>query len=254
MSPFAISLIAFASIFGGALLGMFLRSHLPDHHLSADSQDVMKLGIGTIATMAALVLGLLISVAKGTFDTMDSELMHAASKIILLDRTMARYGPETREARDILRRAVITTIERTWPAERNAIAVEKVGQRKIGVEDVEEKLRQLSPRNSDQRWLQSRAIQISGEISEARWLLIEQVGHGSLPIPFLGLLICWLVIIFTGFGLFTSRNTTVIVVLFVCALSATSSLFLILELDQPYGGLIKVSSAPLLNALAHLGQ
>ena len=90
--------------------------------------------------------------------------------------------------------------------------------------------------------------------SEARWLLIEQVGHGSLPMPFLGLLIGWLAVTFTGFGLFTSRNTTVIVVLFVCASSATSSLFLILELDQPYGGLIKVSSAPLLNALAHLGQ
>ena len=254
MSPIAISLLAFASVFGGALLGMFLRSLLPEHHLSADSQDVMKLGIGMIATMAALVLGLLISSAKGTFDTMDSELINAGSKIILLDRTMARYGLETREARDILRRAVITTIERTWPAERDAIAVEKVGQRKIGVEDVEEKLRQLSPRNTDQSWLQWRAIQLSGEISEARWLLIEQVGHGSLPMPFLALLICWLAITFTGFGLFTSHNTTVIVVLFVCALSATSSLFLILELDQPYGGLIKVSSAPLLNALAHLGQ
>ncbi len=254
MSPIAISLIAFASILGGTLFGMFLRTLLPEHHLSADSKDVMKMGTGTVATMAALVLGLLISSAKGTFDTVNSGLVQTGSKIILLDRIMANYGPETREARDILRRTVATTLKRIWPEEKNAIAIEKFVKGKSGAEDVEEKLRQLSPRNDDQRQLHSRALQIIGEIEEARWLVIEQIGQSSLPVPFLVLLICWLSLIFAGFGLFTSRNTTVIVVLFVCALSVASSLFLILELNQPYGGLIKVSSAPLLTALAHLGQ
>jgi hypothetical protein len=254
MSPTVISLIAFASIFGGALLGMLLRTFLPEHHLAADSREVMKLGAGMIATLAALVLGLLIASAKGTFDTMSSGLRETGSKIILLDRTMAQYGPETREARDMLRRSVAATIARIWPSDKEGVAVEKTGRSGSGIEDLDEKLRQLSPRNDDQRMLQTRAIRITGEIAEARWLLIEQVGQSSLPMPFLVLLVCWLSIIFLSFGLLSSPNATVIVVLFVCAFSAASSLFLILELDQPYGGLIKISGAPLLNALAHLGK
>lgn len=256
MSPIEISLIALASIFGGTLLGMFLRSLLPEHHLSADPKDVMKLGTGMVATMAALVLGLLISSAKGTFDTMNSELKQTALKIFFLDRTMAHYGSETREARDILRRGVTATIQRIWPEEKNAIALEKVGQAGLGqgLEDLDEKLRQLSPQNDDQRQLKSQALQITDEIEEERLLLILQAGQSSLSPPFLVLLICWLVIIFFNFGLFTSRNTSVIAVLFVSALSVASSLFLILELDQPYTGLIKISSSPLLNALAHFGQ
>jgi hypothetical protein len=185
---------------------------------------------------------------------MNSGLMQTSSKIILLDRTMARYGPETREARDILRHSVTTSIERIWPSEKNVVAVKKAGKSERGIEDLEEKLQQMSPGNDDQRRLQTRAIQISGEITEARWLLIEQVGLSSIPMPFLVLLVCWLSIIFVSFGLLSSPNATVIGVLFVCAFSAASSLFLILELDQPYGGLIKISSAPLLNALAHLGK
>jgi len=99
VSALAISLVAFACIFGGTLLGMFLRTFLPVHHLSDQSKGAMKLGIGMIATLAAVALGLLISSAKGNFDTMSSELGQAGSRVILLDRVMAQYGPETKEAR-----------------------------------------------------------------------------------------------------------------------------------------------------------
>ena len=253
MRSITIALIAFACIFGGTLLGMFFRGLLPEHHLSHDSKDVMKLGIGMVATMAALALGLLVGSAKGSLDTLHKGLMQTGSKIIMLDRTMALYGPETKESRAILRGDVTDVIKRIWPEKKNIVAASKMGNLKIGIEVLEEKLRQLSPRDDDQRQLQSRAIQINSEIAEARWLLIEQVGQSSFPIPFLVLLVCWLTIIFFSFGLFSSPNTTVIAVLFVCALSAASSLFLILELDQPYG-FIKLSSDPLLKALAHLGQ
>jgi len=252
LSPIALSLIAFAIIFGGTLLGMFLRPLLDEHHLSADSRDVMKLGTGMIATMAALVLSLLIGSAKGTFDTWNNGLEQTGVKLSLLDHAMAQYGPETREARDILRRNVISTIQRVWPADKTTIALDKVGQGS-GIENIEEKLRRLSPQNDDQRRLQSQALQISDEMNQTRLLLIQQVGQQSFPMPLLVLLVSWLTIIFFNFGLFTSRNTTVMAVLFVCALVAASSLFLILELDQPFGGLIKISSAPLRDALAHLG-
>src|SRR5512137_2149248 len=109
MGSVTLALIVLACIFGGALVGLVLRAFLPNHHLSDESKDVVRLGTGMIATMAALVLGLLIASAKGTFDTMTTELRQAGSKIVVLDRVMAQYGPETREARDLLRRTVASS-------------------------------------------------------------------------------------------------------------------------------------------------
>jgi hypothetical protein len=255
VSTIALFLIAFVCIFGGTLLGMAVRVFLPERHMTSESKDAVKLGTGMVATLAALVLGLLIGSAKGTFDTMTGELRQMGAKIMVLDSVMAQYGPETREARDLLRRGTASAVERIWPEETTRLEVSKA--RQLSGNDIavlEDKLRQLSPRNDSERWLQSRALQLSAEIAEARSLLVQQVGQSSLPKPFLVLLVCWLIIIFASFGLFSPRNATVIVVLFVCALSASAALFLILELDQPYQGLIKISSAPLRSALAHIGQ
>jgi len=254
VNPLTISLIAFGCIFGGMLLGMFLRGVLPEHHLSNDSKEVVKLGTGMIAMLAALLLGLLIASAKGSFDTINSGLLQSGSKVILLDRVMAHYGPETKEARDQLRRSLASVIERIWSEERMGQTQTNVLDSKAGLEAVQDKLRQLTPQNDAQRGLQSRALEVSGEIAESSWLLVEQQVHSSLPMPFFVMLVSWLVIIFFSFGLLSPRNATVIFVLLFCALSAAGSLYLIQELDRPYGGLITISSAPLRNALAHLGQ
>jgi hypothetical protein len=255
MGSFTVSLIVFGCIFGGTLLGMAIRTRLPDHHLSEESKDVVKLGTGMIATMAALVLALLLASAKGTFDTMNNEIRLSGAKLVLLDRVMAQYGPETKELRDHLRRGLATAIERFW--QKDSLKVVTTSDHQTGgidFEVIQNKLQKLSPRNDSQRWLQSRALQISADIAETRWHLIEAVGHSSLPVPFLVKLVCWLTIIFASFGLFSPRNETVIIVLFICALSAAAAFFLILELDHPYQGFIKVSSAPLQKALAIMGQ
>ncbi len=125
MSSLGISLIVFACIFGGMLLGMVLRGLLPEHHLSADSKDVVKLGTGMIATLAALVLGLLIASAKGNFDTLNRGLIQTGARIILLDHIMAQYGPETNEARDLLRGSVASVMKQIWPKERLELAESK---------------------------------------------------------------------------------------------------------------------------------
>jgi hypothetical protein len=157
-------LITFACIFGGTLLGIFLRNFLPEHHMSDESKDVVKLGTGMIATMAALVLGLLIASAKGNFDTMSSELRQIGSRVILLDRVMAHYGPETAEARDLLRRSVASSIERIWPEDKIGIASAKAHAVRVDFEVIQDQLRQLSPRNDPQRWLQSKAFIVSNKI------------------------------------------------------------------------------------------
>jgi hypothetical protein len=168
MSPLATSLVAFACIFGGTLLGMSFRTILPAHHLSDESKDVMKLGIGMIATLAALVLSLIIASAKSSFDTMNSGLRESGSRIILLDREMGQYGTGTKEARDLLRRYVAFTIERMWPEDKIGPAAATARQQKVDIEAVQDKLRQLSPQTDSHRWLHSRALQISGEIAETR--------------------------------------------------------------------------------------
>jgi hypothetical protein len=253
MSALAIGGIVFGCVFGSALLGMLLGSVLPKHHLSADSKDVIKVAMAMVATLAALVVGLLIASAKSSFDGKDSEMRRMAAHAILLDRTMAEYGPETREVRDAFRQVVAMRIRQIWPEESN----EKVDPKAIGrgpvIEIIERKLLDLSPQNDAQRWLKSTALQITGEIAEARWLVLEQTGS-SIQWPFLTILVFWLAIIFASFGLFAPRNGSVITALFVCALSAAGSLYLIIQMDQPYTGLIKISSAPVRTALNQLGQ
>jgi hypothetical protein len=253
MSSLTIALTSAGCIFGGVLLGMFLRGLLPGHHLSSDSKDTVKLAAGMIATLSALVLGLLVSSAKSTFDTVGSEITQGAAKIILLDRTLANYGPATKDAREQLRRSTAAGIMAFWPEEKMAVPGITTFERANGMELVQAKLRELAPATEAQRQLLAQAQQTGGELLQFRWLLIEQM-QSALPMPFLVMLLFWLTMLHMSFGLFAPRNATVILVLLLCALSVSGAVFLILEMNHPLSGMIKVSSAPMLKALEHLGQ
>ena len=253
MSSTSIAIISAGCIFGGALLGMFLRSRLPDHHLSNDSKDTVKLGAGMIATLSALILGLLVSSAKSSFDTVGSEVTQGAAKIILLDRVLANYGPAARDVREQLRRSVAAGIQMIWPEERTGVSGMTVLERANGMEMVQAKLRELTPATDAQRQLFAQALQISNDLLQARWLVIEQT-QNALPMPFLAMLLFWLTTLHMSFGLFAPRNATVIIVLLICALSVSGAIFLILEMNHPLAGFIRISSAPMLKALEHLGQ
>jgi hypothetical protein len=179
MSSLGIAGITFACIFGGVLLGMFFRAVLPDHHLSQDSKDVVKLGMGLIATMAALVLGLLTGSAKSAFDTQDGELKQMAANVILLDRTLAHYGPETKIIRDQIQRAIAYKLAVTWPENGSAARVD-ISEATPAVEGIEDAIRALSPQNDVQRALQSRALQIAGDLLQTRWLMFGQQAGNAI--------------------------------------------------------------------------
>jgi hypothetical protein len=253
MSELTIAVIVFACVLGSALLGLFLRAALPEHHLSSESKDVVKLAMGLIATMAALVLGLLTASAKSSFDLQNAETVHSAADIIRLDRALARYGPETKEIRDLLKRAVAFRIRLTWPEDRSAPANLDSPELTRATESLEDKIRELSPRNELQREFKSQALQISGELLATRWLRIEQLSN-PVPLLFLVVLVFWLSILFGTFGLFAPRNATVIAALVLCAVAVSGSTFLILEMHRPFDGLMKISPAPMLYALSKLGQ
>ena len=236
---------------GGALIGLLFRAILPEKHLSDDTKDVVKLGVGLVATMAALVLGLLIASAKSAYDTRSDQLLQISADITLLDRVLALYGSETKDARVMLRHSVVATLEQFWPADGDRPAT--VDRRATSVEALYDNIQQLSPHSEAQRSLQNQALTMTFELGRTRVLLFERL-RSSIPVPFLVVLVFWLGIIFASFGLFAPRNGTVIALLFVCALSVSGATFLILELDRSFEGLMQVSSAPLRVALAQLGH
>src|SRR5262245_8079644 len=253
MSSLGIASIAFACVFGSAILGLFLRAVLPENHLKDESKDIVKLGAGVVATMAALVLGMLTSTAKSSFDRTNDELMLVASKMILFDRVLAQYGPETKEIRDAAGRSYKATIELLLSDDRSKIAKLDSPEAVTRAEDFQVRLRALSPQNEAQRVLQSRALDVASDLNATRWLLLLQ-SQGEVSVLLLVTMVFWFAMVFTTFGVFAPRNLTVITVLFLFALSVSAAIFLILEMERPFEGVIKISSAPLLKALAHLGQ
>jgi hypothetical protein len=251
MGPIGVSCVAFVCISCGAFVGMALRKMLPGHHLSADTKDVVRLGTGLIATIAALVLGLLIASAKSSFDTQRAQIRQLTANIILLDELLAQYGPETSTARGLLRTGLDTMVDRIWHENGSGPANAGPFKASAAGEEFYAKLEELSPQNDAQRSFKARAIQISTDVAQTRLLLFAQI-DSSLPIPFLVILIFWITIIFTSFSLFAERNPIVIGSLFIFALSATGAIFLVLEMGQPFSGLMEIPNAPLRSALAPL--
>lgn len=251
MTNTTIAVLAFACFFGAALLGMRLRTALPEHHLSADNKDAIRIGMGLVATMAALVLGLLISSTKGAYDTERAEVTQMASKIIYLDRLLSSYGPDAAVTRELLRQAAVGSIKRMWPAQQNAHGPVAAGA--TLTEALPQSIQQLPAQDDMQRSLKAQAVSIASDLGQMRWLLFEQ-RESSISMPLLIVVTAWLTIIFASTGLFARLNGTVTVALMLAALSVAGAIFLVLELDTPFDGLIQISSEPMLSALQHLGR
>jgi len=247
-----IACITFLCTFGSAMAGTFIRSWLPPAHLSKESQDVVRLGIGLVATMTALLLGLVTAAARSTFDTQDAALRNSAASILTLDRHLARYGPETKPTRDLIRSAVEYRVRTTWASNNRFSPGLAVSNATPAVEEVENQILRLSPQTESQRWFKAEALKLSEEIVKTRWRVLGS--GGAVPFPFLVVVISWLTVTFASFGLYAPRNATVVLVLCVAAISVAAAVFLILELDGPFDGVIKVSSVPMQYALDHLNH
>ena len=253
MNSSTIGFISAGCIFGGVLLGMLLQKVLPEHHLDTPSKDTVKVGAGMLATLTALVLGLLVSSAKSSFDAMNAGIAQTGAKIILFDHILADYGPETKEAREQLRHTVASVIEKIWPEKKGGVGGLRALESVDAAETMQAKLRELTPKNDLQKSLLAQASQIGSDVLQTRLLLMEGQ-QNTLPSSFLVLLIFWLTGLFISFGLFAPRNGTVLAVLLICALSVSSAIFLVLEMDRPLDGFIKASNAPLRKAVELIGK
>jgi hypothetical protein len=253
MNPTFVAALVFACTFGGALTAMAVQSRLPPAHLSGDTKDVVKLGMGLVATMAALVLGLVTASAKSAFDKQDTNVKFSAAQVLSLDRVLARYGPGVDEIRRTLASLAAYRLALTWPEDASQPVRLDAPDVTALVEGINDRIRELRPETDAQRALQARALKISDDLLETRWLMLGGAGS-SVPKPFLMVIVFWLTMLFASFGLFAPRNGTVIAVLLACSVSVAASLFLILEMDDPFHGVMKVSSAPIRFTIERLGR
>ena len=254
MRPVIVGVAVFVCTLGAALLAMWLRAALPKHYLDTESRGTVQLGIGLIATMTALVLGLVTASAKSSYDSVAVAVKETAMNLLELDRVLARYGSEAGEVRKDLKRAVGASIDRIWPQGPGKSASRDLpgsGAASQG-DEIADAVRRLQPHDDVQRALQSRALSLTDAVLKTRWLVLAGSAP-SVPLPFLVILVFWLSLTFASFGLYAPRNILVVMVLTACALSVASAVFLVLEMDGPFDGLLAVSGEPLRNAFAHLG-
>jgi hypothetical protein len=253
MSPIAVAALVFGCTFLGALIGLLLHARLPDRHLDADSKDVIKLVMGLIGTMAALVLGLLISSAHRSYDAQEAEVQDLGIHLFQLDRTLEHFGQDASDARNLLHRIVLAEIQFASTSNGVGAATDKPMQAQKEAAELFDKIANLSPKTDAQRFMQSQALRLLAGLGDTRLLLNEQA-RGSISWPFLVVLVFWLTVLFVGFGLFARKNPTIVAALFLGAISVAGAIFLILELNRPYGGLMQISIAPIRNAFTQMNR
>jgi hypothetical protein len=253
VSSVVIAAIVFACSFGGAIIGMALRGSLPAHYLSAESKELIAVTSGLLATLSALVLGLLVASAKEGFDAQEDGFQQLSSNVIVMDRLLVNYGPEANSARRELRKTVEALIAALWPADGATKSNFESAAVTADGEMLYDALQDLAPKNAAQRMVQSQAMQIGIDLSRTRSRLSQQQFSASST-PFMAVLVFWLFALFASFGLFAPRHRLAVTALLVSAMSTAGAVFLIADLNQPAGGLIQVSSAPLQSALSQLAE
>jgi len=252
MSSFTTAMVMFGCVLASSAVAMLIALRLPGHHLTGESKDAVKLGLGVIATLTALVLGLLVAAAKGTYDAQTSTVRDAAAQLGQLDRILARYGPEAKDARAQLRKLTQAVLEQLWPHD-HARDDFSGGESKVHGEAFFDAVAALQPQTDSQRLLKARAQEMTIGLGQLRQRLVV-AGDSSIPTALLVVLGFWQAILFAGFGLLAPRNPTAIGVLVICMISVAMSLFLVLELDRPFDGMIRISDGPVRLVLSHMGE
>ena len=260
--PFEAGIVLLVLVASSAL-GLIVQPYLSEHHRSRETMELIRLVVAMLVTFTALVLGMLTTSVKSSFDKADSGMKGFAAELIQLDESLRQYGGEAASAREQLRNYTAAVIASIWFEEvtppsnyypkglphgmSESLALgDKLNQ--VGL-----MIRQLEPQDAMHRQLVADCIQRFNRVTERRWQLIEDAG-GVISVPFASVVILWLAIVFASFGLNAPRNALVCVTISIAAASIASVIYLILDLDSPFTGVIAVSSHAMRGALAHLSR
>jgi hypothetical protein len=237
-----IAALVFACLTAAVLLGKTASRRLADRHLGEDTRDTIKLSLGLVATLAALLLGLLVSSARDSFEAQRKQVNELAAKVTTLDRVLMLYGKETAAAREAMRVSVEGAVARAWPRDRGRHS-ELMPDERTG-SAIYSAIQQLQPSDASQTDLKQKATDLALELVEHRYLLVAQAS-GGLSTPLLVVVISWLVLILFGFSLLAPRNGVATLALIVSAVSVCGAVFLLIELYGPFDGLIQIPSEPI---------
>lgn len=252
MTAGVIAFVVSACVFMGGIIGLLLNRILPEHHLTKETTDAVRLGTGMLSVLAALVLGLLIATARDSLDAADRMIRGMSANLIEIDQTLDAYGAEVTPIRELLHRYAAAMLKDGWARSGNDLLDEGklVG---TALEQVRRAVLALEPVNAAQRWHRDQALASSAVLLKARWELLERQ---DLPIrsAFLVVLTSWITFIFVSFGLNAPRNVVVVGTFAVCSYAVGASVFLILEMEAPFDGLIQAAKHPMEVALARMGR
>ncbi len=253
MNPIVIAGLVMLSTCAAAAIGLFVQRQLPADHVGSETKDTVRLAIGTITAMTALILGLATASAKSTYELTCRNVHDAAIDLITIDRLLRRYGEEATD----IRAEVVTMMRRrlAWltslgeGASKNYDPLESAAW----IEDTADRIHALEPRDLRQKGIKEQLVKLGEAALRARWALAAEQ-HAQMPLLFLLTLGLWLVVTFFSYGLFAQRNVTVFLALFLCSLSVSSAIFLILEMERPFSGVVRTPTEILRHAEAALGK
>jgi hypothetical protein len=244
-----VSSVVFAAVFGAALIGMTIRRALPEEHVGSDAKDIVRLTTGLMATMSALVLGMLVSSSKASYDASKNDVAGMSTEIVNIDRLLSKYGPETGEIRAEFRQVLEANLYRIWPNETSRSVELRPGD---SGEILMDQVDLLAPKTDKQAGLKAQVTPMIVGLRRSQWLLFLKSQQAAVPLPLLAVLVSWLAAIFASFGLFAPRTSTVVVTLALGALAVSSAIFIILEMSSPFSGVLRISPSPVIEALSQM--
>jgi hypothetical protein len=246
-NPLIIGLIVLAIILAGAITGLKLRKLLPAEHLTDETKSLVSASTAVVATVSALVLGLLISNANSSFIRLGGQVTALSAEILRLDQILRRYGSDAYPARETLRQYTEQKTADLFPDNPADVHLGNPSTYEL-LQRLEDMMLGLKPANSRDQWWMGQAMTLAAKIGDTRWLIAQQVGQGT-PKAFVALLVFWLALLFASFGLFAPHNLTSAVILTLCALAVAGAVAMFLELEQGFGRMIHVSPRPMLQAV-----
>ena len=250
MNSIVVSSIIFACVFAAAIVGMVVR--VPEEHLGSDAKDVVRLATGLVATMASIILGMLVSSAKSSYDARKNDVAEMSYEVLAIDQVLARFGPDANRApRRVSPDGGVWHLPRLAKGGFAAGRPQAVGPLSQTLVD---ELESLSPKDDRQAAAKAQGTAMVVALRQTQWLLFLKTEQNAVPLPLLVALVAWLAAIFLSFGLFAAPNTTTVATLAVSALAVSAAIFLILEMYTPFSGVLRISPAPILEALRQMGH
>lgn len=247
MNEARIAIFVFACLLVASLGALFSYQRLPEHQRQDDTQTIVRLIANIFVVMTSLVLGLMISSAKGRFDAINRDVHTYATDLILLDRMLVLYGPEAAETRGKLRLYAERAANGQWTT--NGELSDKTSEGLLN--EVGVAIRALAPSSAPQLPVWNDIREQYRKVLALRWSLVEQA-EGSIPRPLVLMLIAWLVLIFATFGFRAPRNAIIVITFVAAAALIGGAIYLIVDMDEPFEGPIQISSAPLQRALTEM--